>query len=229
MTIATDATPYETALAVLSAGTLTARRITEAANAALDSAADRLPVRRSSLTVTLSKRAQKTLGSCLYSSRFDGATGERRYVPTELVLSLPTAALNPVEVLADTIAHEVAHAVAGYEVDHGPAWKSVAREFGATPQACCSDPSTSRGWRFAYYCPGCSEVIGRQAGRPRRSRSCNACSSRCATVDLKEREVIVTLDVSAAAAATFRRVITETIEDYAEATAAVVSLNRTAR
>ena len=35
----------------------------------------------------------------------------------------------------DTILHEVAHALAGPEARHGPAWKAVARRIGATPRA----------------------------------------------------------------------------------------------
>lgn len=35
----------------------------------------------------------------------------------------------------DTILHEIAHALAGPEARHGPAWKAIARRIGATPRA----------------------------------------------------------------------------------------------
>ena len=35
----------------------------------------------------------------------------------------------------DTILHEIAHALAGPEARHGPAWKAAARRIGATPRA----------------------------------------------------------------------------------------------
>lgn len=39
------------------------------------------------------------------------------------------------EDIEDTILHEIAHAIAGHEAGHGPAWKAVARRIGATPEA----------------------------------------------------------------------------------------------
>ncbi len=35
----------------------------------------------------------------------------------------------------DTVLHEIAHALAGPEARHGPAWKATARRIGATPRA----------------------------------------------------------------------------------------------
>ena len=35
----------------------------------------------------------------------------------------------------DTVLHEIAHALAGPEARHGPAWKAIARRIGATPRA----------------------------------------------------------------------------------------------
>ena len=37
--------------------------------------------------------------------------------------------------MTDTILHEIAHAIAGVEAGHGPAWKAVAQRLGATPRA----------------------------------------------------------------------------------------------
>ena len=39
------------------------------------------------------------------------------------------------EQIRDTVLHEIAHAIAGREVAHGPLWKVTARRIGATPRA----------------------------------------------------------------------------------------------
>ena len=39
------------------------------------------------------------------------------------------------EQIRDTVLHEIAHAIAGYEAGHGPLWKVTARRIGATPRA----------------------------------------------------------------------------------------------
>ena len=39
------------------------------------------------------------------------------------------------EQIRDTVLHEIAHAIAGYEAGHGPLWKATARRIGATPRA----------------------------------------------------------------------------------------------
>ena len=39
------------------------------------------------------------------------------------------------EDLQDTIRHELAHLIAGLRAQHGPRWKAVAAELGATPRA----------------------------------------------------------------------------------------------
>ena len=37
--------------------------------------------------------------------------------------------------IRDTVLHEIAHALAGPEARHGPAWKAIAKRIGATPRA----------------------------------------------------------------------------------------------
>ncbi|MDD9982299.1 MAG: SprT-like domain-containing protein [Gammaproteobacteria bacterium] len=66
--------------------------------------------------------AQRRLGACLERpkiieiARWHAAHGEPRQV-------------------TDTVLHEIAHALAGANAGHGPAWKAVARRIGATPRA----------------------------------------------------------------------------------------------
>lgn len=63
----------------------------------------------------------------------------------------------------DTFLHELAHAIAGNNAGHGPAWKSVARSLGCDGQRCAAD--------------GVSEELGlRETQQPRRHvGTCNLC------------------------------------------------------
>lgn len=52
------------------------------------------------------------------------------------------AANDPREQVTDTILHEIAHALAGAAVGHGPIWRNTAKRIGATPRASkASDPA----------------------------------------------------------------------------------------
>ena len=46
--------------------------------------------------------------------------------------------------VTDTILHEVAHAIAGANARHGPAWKAVARRLGARPRARAEESADAR-------------------------------------------------------------------------------------
>ena len=47
------------------------------------------------------------------------------------------------EQIRDTVLHEIAHAIAGYEAGHGPLWKVTARRIGATTRAKTYESQTS--------------------------------------------------------------------------------------
>ena len=72
--------------------------------------------------VSLNNRLTRALGRCVYSR--NEIELQRRYVQE-----------NSVEIVLDTIRHEIAHALAGYEAGHGPEWKMWARKVGANPEA----------------------------------------------------------------------------------------------
>ncbi len=68
-------------------------------------------------------RTKRRLGACNYRlKRIEIAEFYARHNPPEQVL--------------DTLLHEIAHALAGPQARHGPAWKAIARRLGATPKAC---------------------------------------------------------------------------------------------
>ena len=78
--------------------------------------------------VSLNSRLTRALGRCVYSR--NEIELQRRYVQE-----------NSVEIILDTIRHEIAHALAGYKAGHGPEWRMWARKVGANPEATV-DPKT---------------------------------------------------------------------------------------
>lgn len=73
----------------------------------------------------------------------------------------------------DTLRHEVAHAIAGPGVGHGPRWQKWARILGASPTACLpwaisqQSPKRQRGPKWALYCTGCRCTVGTRYRRER--------------------------------------------------------------
>jgi predicted SprT family Zn-dependent metalloprotease len=66
---------------------------------------------------------------------------------------------NADDAVLDTLMHEIAHALAGPEAGHGPAWKAIAIRVGATPRACDNSPDTvvePGDWQTT--CPGCNRT-----------------------------------------------------------------------
>jgi len=83
---------------------------------------------------------------------------------------------NPDEAVLDTLLHEIAHALAGPEAGHGPAWKAIAVRIGATPRACDDSPDTvvePGDWRAT--CAGC----GRTLHKYKRPRVLNGYRCKC--------------------------------------------------
>jgi predicted SprT family Zn-dependent metalloprotease len=71
-------------------------------------------------------RRKRTLGLCYYSRQ-------------RIELSAHYVLRNDEASIRDTILHEIAHALAGPRAAHGPKWKALARQLGATPKRC--DPA----------------------------------------------------------------------------------------
>ena len=71
--------------------------------------------------VRLNNRLTRALGRCVYSR--NEIELQRRYVQE-----------NSVEIVLDTIRHEIAHALAGHNAGHGPEWKMWAIKVGAAPE-----------------------------------------------------------------------------------------------
>lgn len=209
---------YDAALAILNDGPLTRTSIENAVRAALLVADPDLPTSHDRIAVKFDTRSKTTLGQC-EMRKSDG-------MPIAIIVSLPCAALAPGEELADTIAHEVAHAAAGFEAAHGPEWLAIARRYGATVSACSADSRTLRAHKYAYYCGTCERVIGRQAGRPRKRRLCQHCRNRVATIDLSEGTVLPGHSITITHRSKYRAVISAQIDDYHEAWDAILTLQK---
>ena len=82
-----------------------------------------------------------------WSFGFNGAAkklGVCRYRQKEILLSRKHAVDGMPDQVADTILHEIAHALAGADAGHGPAWKKIARQLGATPKSCAPENERDR-------------------------------------------------------------------------------------
>ncbi|MCY3732576.1 MAG: SprT-like domain-containing protein [Rhodospirillaceae bacterium] len=82
-----------------------------------------------------------------WTLHFNGARtklGECRDRQKLILLSRSHAVDDPPARITDTILHEIAHALAGPDAAHGPAWKAVARRLGATPASCAPESEEAR-------------------------------------------------------------------------------------
>jgi predicted SprT family Zn-dependent metalloprotease len=85
---------------------------------------------------------------------------------------------NPPESVLDTLLHEIAHALAGPRAGHGPKWKSIASQLGATPRACDNSAETAvKPGDWQATCSACKRVIHRY----KRPMSLTGYRCHCAT------------------------------------------------
>ncbi len=83
-----------------------------------------------------------------------------------IALSYHLCELNPLEVVEDTIRHEIAHALVGVAHGHDTVWQKKARDLGAIPSATCSTSIMPSG-RWLATCPTCLQAYERHR-RPKR-------------------------------------------------------------
>lgn len=75
--------------------------------------------------VCISDKLTRSAGNCNYKTKtikLSGPMLRSKYVTSEEILN--------------TIKHEIAHAIAGYEAAHGPEWKTVAESLGCNAKRC---------------------------------------------------------------------------------------------
>jgi predicted SprT family Zn-dependent metalloprotease len=116
------------------------------------------------------------------------AMGLCRYDAQRIELSIHFVESNDAAAVRDTLLHEIAHALAGQAAGHGPRWRRICRQIGATP-ARCGDAAMPRG-QWVATCPGC----GGQYERHRRPPSgyhyaCSRCGHKRGRLHFKRREL----------------------------------------
>lgn len=91
---------------------------------------------------------------------FDSArvrSGYTQYAPKLISISRFYAKLNEIEKIKNTILHEIAHALVGQQVGHGPAWRSKAIAIGCNGERCTSGiVQIARPWQAV--CVRCGDL-----------------------------------------------------------------------
>lgn len=111
------------------------------------------------------------------SSRRFGCCNYRKHC---ISLSKKLVLLNEVEQVKDTILHEIAHALVGFEHGHDYVWRQKAIEIGCNGQRCYSSEDTVLvEGKYAAECPGCKRISYRhKTPKLGRMHSCGICSPR---------------------------------------------------
>lgn len=91
----------------------------------------------------------------------------------KITLSLHYVDRNTVDLVQDTILHEIAHALAGPGKGHGPEWKRICVRIGAKPQRCYSTSADMPEGKYKACCGGCQKVFTKH--RIRKSLSYTYC------------------------------------------------------
>ena len=108
-------------------------------------------------------RAKRRAGVCRHGDKVIG-------------LSSHLTRLNTQEQVRDTVLHEIAHALAGPGAGHGPRWRRIAADIGATPERGLPDDVVTVPGSWVGTCPS-GHTIDRHR-RPARVLSCHLCSRR---------------------------------------------------
>lgn len=88
--------------------------------------------------------------------------------------------------LRNTIRHELAHIACERDADHGPVWKTAAKDFGCDAEQFHTMHTDRQPFiRWAIVCEACGDTIGRKNGRVRPTRWMNRRRSKCCTSTLK--------------------------------------------
>jgi predicted SprT family Zn-dependent metalloprotease len=128
---------------------------------------------------TASRELMDRHGLTSWHFKFDNAKvrfGSCNYETHTISISRHLTMLNTWENVANTVLHEIAHALAGKPAGHGRSWKLHANAIGCTAER-CYDPDVviAPPTKFVGTCPSCK----RTAKRHRRNRV--ACATCCAT------------------------------------------------
>lgn len=106
--------------------------------------------------------------------------GRCNYQRREITLSRTLVALNDEAQVTDTIRHEIAHALAGYEAGHGPLWRAFAVKVGANPKRCYEAAAVVTPVApWLLLCDTCGQTYERHR-RTKTKAACRVCCDRYA-------------------------------------------------
>lgn len=88
--------------------------------------------------------------------------GSCHYNEKVIYLSAPWVKSASEEDTRQTILHEIAHALAGYNAAHGPIWKATAAKIGYTGKRTISSQPDLSLYKYRGTCSGCGYECGRQ-------------------------------------------------------------------
>lgn len=114
-----------------------------------------------------------------WSFAFDRATrraGLCDYTRKRITVSRHLAERFDDDAIHQVLLHEVAHALAGAGVGHGPQWRRIARELGYVGGRTHDGPIADDRARWRGHCPRGHEFV--RFRRPSRTVSCGRCSRR---------------------------------------------------
>lgn len=116
--------------------------------------------------------------------KFKFDTSKRRfglcsYTKKEISLSSLLVSLNKEEQVRDTILHEIAHAIVGFDNGHNHIWKQKAMEIGCTGERCYNPVNVNRvRGNYEALCKSCGHVhIKYKKPKVGKRTSCGNCSS----------------------------------------------------
>jgi predicted SprT family Zn-dependent metalloprotease len=99
------------------------------------------------------------------------------YQTSTISLSRTLTELNTIDVVQDTILHEIAHALAGPTAKHGRVWQLMAQSIGAKPERCySSDEVQTPTAPWQAICQFCHRVIKRHRIRFDQTKTWCNCS-----------------------------------------------------
>jgi predicted SprT family Zn-dependent metalloprotease len=103
---------------------------------------------------------QHGLGNWVFE--WDGAkrrAGACHHTKHKITLSIHYAERNAIDLVKDTILHEIAHALAGPGKGHGWEWKQICIRIGAKPVRCYSSDADMPEGKWKACCGGCTKLF----------------------------------------------------------------------